>query len=462
MQDIRAADLMDKFSLSHASGSLDARFDHISHDSRTCRSGSLFVAIPGTHTDGNRYIDEAIANGATVVVSSKAVHGFSDIPILLTDSPRTFLSQASAWFYRSASTEMKIIGITGTDGKTSTCYAAYQLFNRLGIKTGLLSTVYSDEGDGLIFRSDRITTPEAPAVHQFIRHAADNGCRAVLLEASSHGLSHATSRLADVVFDAAVLTSLTSDHLDFHQTRGQYIEDKMNLFRQLKHPDSPALLPEDLIISIPKGKRFTWEVSAQHSSCPPFFQRNINAAKTLASVLFAKNRQQIEDACSDIALPAGRWKVHRINSRECIIDYAHTPDAFSNVFSYIKEIYPNRRIISLFGAAGERDASSRPKMGQEAAKGSTVVIITSDDPRNDDPVKTYEQICSMLSMSDRKKFSLHPDRRQAIAHAASISQPGDVLLFLGKGHEKSQIIRDTALPWDELEEITTAMRRTWG
>jgi UDP-N-acetylmuramoyl-L-alanyl-D-glutamate--2,6-diaminopimelate ligase len=101
-------------------------------------------------------------------------------------------------------------------------------------------------------------------------------------------------------------------------------------------------------------------------------------------------------------------------------------------------------------------------MGQEAAKGSTVVIITSDDPRNDDPVKTYEQICSMLSMSDRKKFSLHPDRRQAIAHAASISQPGDVLLFLGKGHEKSQIIRDTALPWDELEEITTAMRRTWG
>jgi UDP-N-acetylmuramoyl-L-alanyl-D-glutamate--2,6-diaminopimelate ligase len=459
MQDTVAADLLERFSLSHASGSLEARFSHISHDSRTCRPDSLFVALPGSHTDGNRFISEAIHNGASVIVTSGAVHGCSDIPILLTDSPRTFLSQVSAWFYRSPSTDMKIIGITGTDGKTTACYAAYQLFNRLGMKTGILSTVYKDDGGGITLRKDRITTPEAPLVHRFIRNAADNGCEAVLIEASSHGLSYATSRLADVVFDAAVLTTLTSDHLEFHRTRGQYIEDKMNLFRQLKHADSPALLPDDLIISIPKGKRVTYPASAPNVSCPRFFRRNFNAVKTLAAVMFEKDHHQIERASAGITLPEGRWSVNRISSRECIIDYAHTPDAFKNVFSYIKETYPNKRVISLFGAAGERDVSSRPKMGQQAARGSDVVIITSDDPRNDDPDETYENICGTLSMSERKKFSLHPDRRRAIAHAASISRPGDVLLFLGKGHEKSQIIGDTAQPWDELEEITAAMRR---
>jgi UDP-N-acetylmuramoyl-L-alanyl-D-glutamate--2,6-diaminopimelate ligase len=460
MEGLSVSDLISFTPFLSATGDLEARFDHITHDSRQCRPGSLFVALAGEHADGHDFIPEAIEYGCRIIIGERESPVVpASVTYLRVHQPRQVMSKISAWLYGSASHDMKIIGVTGTDGKTTTCYAAYQLLINLGHRPALLTTVYYDDGNGLSNRADRITTPEAPVIHQFLATAEKNGCDIVVLEASSHALSPRSSRLADVTFDAAVLTTLTSDHLEFHMSRNQYIEDKLNLFRQLRSETCPAILPSDLVMSVPRGKLVNFPVNEQFGHLPNFLCRDISAALSTLISLFPEHEVPLREHTDSLLLPEGRWEQCTVNGRTCIIDYAHTPDAFDKVLSSTSTDFPGRRCITLFGAAGSRDTDNRPKMGVSASRYSDVIIITSDDPRNESPRSIFEQITCFLTAEQMSSVSFIPDREQAITQAVQTSRPGDILLFLGKGHEKSQILHDGPVFWDEKKMVIKAFRR---
>jgi UDP-N-acetylmuramoyl-L-alanyl-D-glutamate--2,6-diaminopimelate ligase len=229
-------------------GSAEAVFSHITNHAGDCRPGSLYIALSGIHADGHQFIDEAVSLGAAVILHETPLSSINPhITYLRSSQVRTDMSHVSAWFYHTYDNPVHVIGITGTDGKTTTCYLLYQLLVLAGIRTALLSTVYADDGTGLKSNPQRLTTPEAPIIHEFLYEAHNNGVRYAVIEASSHALSHKTERLADIVFDTGLITTLSAEHLDFHGTKKEYFYDKMNLFRQLRSHNSAAVLPEKLL-----------------------------------------------------------------------------------------------------------------------------------------------------------------------------------------------------------------------
>lgn len=468
----------------------------IAYDSRKVKPGAVFVALRGVNADGTRFAPQAIASGAIAVVAETAAPAGVAVPWIQVPSARAALAELAAHFYRNPSEELTLIGITGTNGKTTTSYVLASIFEAAGIKCGRIGTIGYRIGEREQDASR--TTPEAPELQQMLRAMVDEGCGACVMEVSSHAL--ALRRADNLRFAAGVFTNLTRDHLDFHGDMESYFVAKRRLFEVLpdgavgvinvddrRGPDLFAAARRPVTYAIdaaadvrPGPLTFTLDGLAFEVRTPrgtlhvrsPLVGRpnayNILAAAATAMAIDLPF-SAIEAGISRLHNVPGRFQVVSESSDDVrvIVDYAHTDDALKNLLETARPLATGR-VVTVFGCGGDRDRTKRPLMGAVAARLSDLVIVTSDNPRSEDPERIIEEIRRGIVMpADRiahKGQKGTPslaivDRRDAIEKAIKDATPGDLVLIAGKGHEKYQVIGDKTLPFDDVEVARSALAR---
>jgi UDP-N-acetylmuramoyl-L-alanyl-D-glutamate--2,6-diaminopimelate ligase len=490
---VRGAEVLERL------GPTDVAVEGLAYDSRAVGSGFLFFALPGLHADGHRFIDAAVAAGAAAVVHSAPVERpRPGIAYVRVADPRFAMSPISKAFYGDPSASLGVIGVTGTEGKSTTVYLAYQLLRLAGRGAGFFSTVMSDAGSGEAPNPEHQTTPEATAVQRMLAQMRDAGMRFAVVEASSHGLSSRTNRLGDVGFDVGVMTNVTSEHLEFHGTWEAYRDDKANLLRALRpgglgvvNADDPSADYFRAAARVPVmsfsaaggaadlrarsvavdavGESFEI-VEAAAGGAPERIHHAranlpgaFNVGNVLAALLAVSHIAGIPVADLVPLVPSlrpvrGRMTtIDRGQGFEVVVDYAHTPSSFEAVFPPLRARVRGR-MICVFGSGGERDTQKRPRQGRIAADWFDVVILADEDPRGEDPMELLEEIaagCPELPRGER--LFLIPDRPAAIRKAFSLAREGDLVALLGKGHENSIIGKSGAVPYDEIGEAEAAL-----
>ncbi len=492
------------------SGNADPEISSLAYDSRKVLPGALFFALPGLHADGARFIPQAVASGAKAVVHAgtlPAESGYAEpgVVYVRVEDPRFAMSPLSAAFHDHPSRDMAVVGVTGTEGKSTTVSLIFQLLRLCGEKAGFISTVDYSLGGEVLPNPEHQTTPEAVTIHEKLARMRESGCAYAVIESSSHGLSPRTNRLGDVLFDVGVMTNVTHEHLEFHGTHEQYKSDKANLFRALDlhdhlkggkqipsfgvvNDEDPAAsyfraatkkpvygfstwastkqggLSAESIEADAAGVFFKLNESGDRSypvriNLPGAFNvRNVMATVIAVSGLLKKPVAEMVPLLPLLKPVAGRMTVvDQGQPFEVIVDYAHTPSSFQAVFPSLRKRIGGR-IISLFGSGGERDTLKRPEQGRIAADYSDVIILADEDPRGEDPVELLEMIAAGCPEKKRnEELYIIPNRPQAIRKAYSLAQPGDLVLLLGKGHENSIIYKDRTDPYDEIGEARTAL-----
>jgi UDP-N-acetylmuramoyl-L-alanyl-D-glutamate--2,6-diaminopimelate ligase len=484
----------------HITGPLDIPIADIAYDSRKVTPSSLFVAIKGTHVDGHHFIAQALERGATAVVyedeaalSSAASHSAT---LVRVPNSRAALSPIAAAFYGYPGRELRVVGVTGSKGKTTTSTLIARVLDQQGYSSGMMTTVEFKIGPHWWSNTTRQTTLEALEVQQMLREMANAHCDFAVIEASSHGLSAQWNRVGDCAFDVAVITNLTHEHLDYHGTLEQYRRDKARLF-ELLHADTskgrktavinlddlhashfmaaagqadiityaihnPAAMVRPYDIDLTReGVCYTaktpWGDIAIKLGIPGEF----NVLNSLAALCAGLSQGVAPDACA-IALRAVSGISGRMERIELgqpftvIIDYAHNPDSFEQVMSMLRPLTQGR-LISVFGSAGERDREKRPRQGAIAGHYCDLVIITDEDPRDEDREAILEGIAAGVRQAGKiegRGYLKIADRAQAIREALGRAQPGDIVLLLGKGHESCIIYEGgRTLPWSERAEV---------
>ncbi len=491
--------LTDKFPVQKRTGSGDPEITGVCYDSRQVHPGCVFVAVPGDHVDGHRYIDQAVTAGAAAVVcESLPENPPENVVFIEVAKSRIALSILAARFFGHPSRQIPVIGVTGTDGKSTTTYLIDQLLTALDEDTGFVSTALVKRAFKVERNPFRQSTPEAPELHGFLREVLDHGKRFAVVEATSHGLSEKTGRLRDIDFQAAVFTNITREHFDFHGNFEQYRSDKANLFRALdrtaarrKDPEYPVfgVVNDDdpnayyfrhatrqpvlgYSVTDPTSDLFAdeirpdmtgttcvvhWRQESREARVPlpgPFNVENALAAVLTVSQLLDHNPLDLLELFSRLKSPPGRMEiVARDLPFVPIVDYAHTPGAYAKVLPLVKSYTPGKLIV-LFGSAGERDKGKRALLGEEAARHCDVIILADEDPRGEDGFLLLKQIATGCEQArpgirHNEELFIIRDRREAIRFALSMGRDGDTILFLGKGHEVSIIYSDHVLEWDE-------------
>lgn len=466
----------------------------LEYDSRKVKEGALFFALEGVHTDGHEYISQAIHQGAAGIVHSQDPDVFEDgICYIKVKDTRKALSPVSAAYYDYPSSKLKVVGVTGTDGKSTTVSFIHQLLEAEGLKAGFLSTVNYKTGAVTKENPYRQSTPEAPHIHQLLKEMVDNGMEYAVLEATSHGLSPKNSRLADVEFDAAVLTNVTHEHLEFHGSIEQYRLDKANLFKMIA--DSPSddafgvvndddqwseiymdavgekpvflysLKDKDadlwcsdykvdgtgiaLTLHVPNGKK------ESRLNMPGLFNvENAMAALVVVSELLEEDILELVDHMPSLTGVTGRMSPVTGNMPfSVLVDYAHTPGSYEKLLPLVRSDVKGKLIV-LFGSAGERDIEKRSEQGEIADDYADIIILSNEDPRGDDPMDILNDIAEGITSKDPdKNLFLIPDRREGMKKAVELAEEGDMILTLGKGHESSIIYDDGPRPWNESEVL---------
>jgi UDP-N-acetylmuramoyl-L-alanyl-D-glutamate--2,6-diaminopimelate ligase len=463
----------------------------IAYDSRAVEAGQVFVALKGQHADGVMFARQVIERGAVAIVSEQPPPADVHVPWAMVSDARVALALLAAEFYRHPSRELQVIGITGTNGKTTTAYLIASIFEAAGITCGLLGTVAYRVGDEVIDATR--TTPEAPDLQRMLRQMVDRGCGACAMEVSSHALSLA--RTDSMTFAAAVFTNLTRDHLDFHADMEAYFRAKRRLFEML--PDTaPSLInlddprgqsltdvgrrpvtyaigrPADITpgplsfslegltfdVRTPRG---TLHASSKLVGRPNVY--NILAAVSTATAL-GLPFDAIERGVRTLNGVPGRFQLVSDSKDEVtvVVDYAHTDDALRNLLETARPL-ARGRLITVFGCGGDRDRTKRPLMGAVAGRLSDLIVITSDNPRGEDPNRIIEEIQRGITPDTRRDTAQRiltiVDRRDAIAKAIEAARSGDLVLVAGKGHEKYQVIGDRTLPFDDVAVAREALAR---
>ena len=483
---LRAVD--HKMDAKKAAASGDLETLEIAYDSRRVRPGTLFVAIRGEKTDGNQFVPDALARGATAIASEQPAPRNlpKGIPwIQVADARKALATMAANYFGRPAEV-LKLIGVTGTNGKTTTSYLVDSILRAAGCKAALLGTI----GHRLISetRPASNTTPESLDLQEFLDDVVLAGGTHVVLEASSHAL--AMDRLWGCPFAVTIFTNLTRDHLDYHKTLEDYFAAKRRLFQgtgasapgtSVINRDDPygkqlaGLAARTLTYGLEPGADITTRkpsLSFSGIECAvetPLGKIEIRSklvgrtnvynilAAIGAGVALGLPREVIAAGIAQLTAVPGRFE--RIDMGQqflVVVDYAHTDDALRNLLATAKELNPAGRIITLFGCGGDRDRTKRPLMGDAAGTGSNFVILTSDNPRSENPIDIMNDALPGLQRSGTK-YTLEPDRRKAIALAIYEASPGDVVLIAGKGHEKVQVTSTGSVPFDDIEEATKAL-----
>ena len=465
--------------------SLNPTISGLTYDSRTVEKGSCFFAVRGTQSDGHNYIASAVERGAVAVVCEAMPEVKSEgvSYIIVEDSNRAMAAMAAA-YYDHPSQELHLVGVTGTNGKTTTATLLYDMFMAMGHKAGLISTVIYRIGERSIASTH--TTPDAIRLNAMMRQMVDEGCDYCFMEVSSHSLAqHRTDGLR---FEGALFTNLTHDHLDYHGTYKEYIRAKKLFFDNLDkdawavvniddrngevmlqnckakcyrlslrsmadfHTKIVEMHPDSMLLHIgPIGAwvKFTGRFNAYNLT-------TVYAAATLLGV----DRMQALTILSQLTPVAGRFETITAPDRTmAIVDYAHTPDALANVLETIEEVRRDtQRLIVVCGCGGDRDKTKRPEMAAIAVRHATTAIFTSDNPRTESPEAILDDM--VAGVGEAHNYLRITDRREAIRTAAMMAQAGDIIIIAGKGHEDYQIIGTTKHHFDDREEVRAALEAT--
>jgi len=461
-------------------GNQELEITGIEFDSRKVTPGSLFVATRGTAVDGHDFIAAAIEKGVVAVVCEQMPELTVDevTYVQVANSADALGLLAAAW-YGYPSSKLTLVGVTGTNGKTTIATLLYQLFRELGNKTGLLSTVCNYVDDLEVEATH--TTPDALNLNALLHQMVEAGCTYAFMEVSSHSVEQ--GRIAGLKFDGGVFTNLTRDHIDYHLTFENYLKAKKKFFDLLPE-DSFALTNADdkngmVMLQNTKAKKYTYSLRGladfktkilEHSFEGMLLDMNdkevnvsfigkFNASNLSAvygaAVLLGADEMETLRIISSLKSVSGRFETLRAPSGfTAIVDYAHTPDALNNVISTINQILQGSgRLITVVGCGGNRDKGKRPMMAREAVDGSWKAILTSDNPRFEDPQEILKDMTDGLDAVQRTKALTIVDRREAIKTACALAQPGDVVLIAGKGHENYQIIQGVKYHFDDREEV---------
>jgi UDP-N-acetylmuramoyl-L-alanyl-D-glutamate--2,6-diaminopimelate ligase len=452
----------------------------VESDSRSVKEGNLFVAVRGTSVDGHAFIEKAIGQGAVAVVCEEIPPGLENkcTFILVKDSADALGRLAAAW-NDFPSSKLKLVGVTGTNGKTTTATLLYELFRKLGYKAGLLSTV-CNYVDGEAFPTEH-TTPDPLTLHALLAKMVEAGCEYAFMEVSSHAVDQ--RRISGLEFDGGIFTNLTRDHLDYHKTVENYLKAKKKFFDDLPATAFALTNVDDkagpVMLQNTAAKKLTYslrtladfkakileshfegtELLINEREVMVHFVGRFNAYNLLAvygaAVALGQDPEQVLIGLSTLHPVSGRFETIRsVLGYTAIVDYAHTPDALSNVLNGIHEVLEgNGRIITVVGAGGNRDKGKRPLMAKEAVEKSDQVILTSDNPRFEEPDAIIQDMFAGLSASDRERTLCITDRTQAIKTAIMLAKKGDVILIAGKGHEDYQDVKGVKHHFDDREKV---------
>lgn len=500
-----------------AAGNLEAEVSSLVYDSRKVKAGSLFVAVPGQHTDGHKYLASTAKKNAVVIVGSDAEklqeflasEDYKNQTVVRVEDSQAALGKLAAAFYDYPAQKMGVIGVTGTDGKTTTTFLITEMLEQAQINNGLIGTVDHKIGAKRWSHGVHQTTPEAPEIQELLQQMVDAKVEYAILESTSHGL--ALHRLEDCAFDIAVLTNLTRDHLDFHGTLENYRNAKAILFEQLskgsikpfiKFPKTAIINQDDInapffvartlehavangrdvdimtyavnssadvtaknIKSSASGLEFT-AVSPQGDidlvlKLPGEFNVYNSLAAVCVGLTLGLDLETIKRGLESVKGVSGRMEtIEEGQDFAVIVDFAHTPDSLTKVLKVLRPL-TSGKLIAVFGAAGERDTTKRPLMGEAAASLADFAIFTNEDPREEDANRILDEIAAGAEKAgwrENENFLKIADRRQALEAAFQRAVAGDTVLLAGKGHEQSIIIGTTETPWDEREQARQALQ----
>lgn len=477
---MKLKELIDLLSPTSVSGDVEKEITGIQADSRSVGAGNIFVAVPGTAVDGHSFIGSAIGKGAAAIVCSYIPSGMEGKTsyILVGDPAEALGKLASAW-YGFPSEKLTLVGVTGTNGKTTTATLLYELFRKLGYKAGLLSTVCNYIDSEAVPTAH--TTPDPLTMHALLARMVDAGCEYAFMEVSSHAVDQ--RRISGLAFDGAVFTNLTRDHLDYHKTVENYLKAKKTFFDNLPSTAFALTNADDkagpVMLQNTAARKLTYslrtladfkarileshfegtEMLINNREVVVHFVGRFNAYNLLAvygtAIALGQDDEEVLIALSTLQPVSGRFETIRSPlGYTAIVDYAHTPDALTNVLNSIHEVLEgNGRIITVVGAGGNRDKGKRPLMAKEAADKSDQVILTSDNPRDEDPDEIIRDMAAGLSAADMERTLCITDRTQAIKTATMLAKKGDVILIAGKGHEDYQEVKGVKHHFDDREKV---------
>ena len=475
--------LLENVPLLETKGDMDKYIEGVSIDSRRAAANHLFVAVRGTQADGHRYIPKAIEQGATVVVCEEIPDEPTEgVTFLKVENSEQVVGQLASNFYGNPSSELRLVGVTGTNGKTTIATVLYNLMRRMGHRVGLLSTVCNYIDDEAV-PTDH-TTPDPVTLNALLRRMVDAGCDLCFMEVSSHSVVQ--NRIGGLTFTGGIFTNLTRDHLDYHKTFENYLKAKQQFFDRLPETAFAVTNLDDkngmVMVQNTRAKVYTYSIQSMADykakiieshfegmyleidgqEVGVHFVGRFNVSNLLAVYAAARllggNKMTTLVTLSEMHPVSGRFEALRSpDGYTAIVDYAHTPDALENVLRAIHGVLEGRgRVITVCGAGGNRDKGKRPLMAQEAFKQSDLVILTSDNPRFEEPQAIIDDMLAGLDDEQRRNVIFITDRREAIRTACRMAQKGDVILVAGKGHEDYQEVQGVKHHFDDKEELRAA------
>ncbi len=482
---MKLEELLTKITILEKAGPENPSVSEIVFDSRKVVENAVYVALKGTVSDGHSFIDSSIQKGASVIICETFPENLNEkiTYLKVEDSPKT-LGQLASNFYGNPSEKLNLIGITGTNGKTSVTTLLFDVFKSLGFKCALISTVENRIGEE-IFPSTH-TTPDVISVNKILAEAIEKKCEYCFMEVSSHGIDQ--NRTEGLHFKIAGFTNISHDHLDYHKTFDNYIKTKKRFFDELSS-DSIAITNVDdkngnVMLQNTKAKKKTFALKTMADFHGKLLEADFNGmllnfnGKEFWTTLSGKfnvynlllafavttecgfHEDDILQAISKLQRVKGRFETLKSDGGIFfIIDYAHTPDALENILDSINEIRTkNERVITVFGCGGDRDQAKRPEMGKIASRKSTLAIITSDNPRTENPAEIIKEIEAGVEPQNFSKYTTIPDRKEAIKMAIKFSEPKDIILIAGKGHEDYQEINGVKHHFDDRETVLELAR----
>ncbi len=466
-------------------GNMNVAIDQIIFDSRKAKSGSLFVAVKGTQVDGHSFISNVIEQGCKTILSEVEIEVPSDVTLVVVKDTSFVLGVTASNFYDNPSDKLKLVGVTGTNGKTTIVTLLHKVFSDLGYKVGLLSTVVNKIGNTEIPSTH--TTPDQVSLNALLDQMVVEGCEFCFMEVSSHSVVQ--HRISGLTFTGGVFTNITHDHLDYHGTFKAYIKAKKGFFdalgkdafaltnsddkngmvmlqNTLAHKSSYAMkTPADFKVKIIENQFSGLVLTIDGQEVWTKLLGSFNAYNLLAvyavAVLLEQDKIETLTVISKLDAVVGRFQQVRSKSGiTAIVDYAHTPDALENVLQTVASIRTkNETVYTIVGCGGDRDTTKRPKMAAVACELSDKVIITSDNPRSENPEDIIAQMMEGVEGQHYKKTLSITDREQAIKTACAMAEPNDIILIAGKGHETYQEIKGVKYPFDDLQIVTNLFEK---
>ncbi|MCB2359322.1 UDP-N-acetylmuramoyl-L-alanyl-D-glutamate--2,6-diaminopimelate ligase [Clostridium estertheticum] len=473
--------IMENINFNLIKGDIDIDIKEIQYDSRKVKKGDVFFAIEGYNLDGHKYIQSAINNGAVAVVCQKDIEDGLDIVVIKVEDARRTLAISAANYYENPSRSMKMIGITGTNGKTTSAFMIKAILEQNGYKVGLIGTIANFIGKKKI-HTER-TTPESLELHELFKEMVDSNVDYCVMEVSSHSLS--LDRVYGIEFCESIFTNLTQDHLDFHKTFENYFNAKLKLFKLSKTSviniddeygakvynliknsklsfalNHTADIMASNIKMHSRGSKFTLKYKESSFDIELNIPGNYNVYNAIGCIAVCLNQgieiPVIKKALQKVQVP-GRCELvenkHNLGF-EIILDYAHTPDGLENILETARE-FTKGKLISVYGCGGDRDKTKRPIMGRIGTNLSDFSFITSDNPRTEDPLEIIKDVVRGI---EKNNFEIIENRREAIKRAIESATTGDIIVIAGKGHEDYQILKDKTIHFDEREVISEILK----